>query len=109
MGKKWTFIRTPVKQWKNYTQVWEKKKEKKVEKRKKNVEIYEHASETMERKNPFTTRLEAVYIGREKKVGKKEEKLALNEPSFNGSFGFFPLIFPPRAYTASSLVAMSYG
>ena len=44
-----------------------------------------------------------------KKVGKKEEKLALNEPSFNSSFGFFPLIFPPRAYTASSLVAMSYG
>lgn len=60
MGKKWKFIRTPVKQWKNYTQVWEKKKEKKVGKRKKNVEIYEHASETMEGKNPFTTRLEAV-------------------------------------------------
>ena len=29
MGKKWKFIRTPVKQWKNYTQVWEKRKEKK--------------------------------------------------------------------------------
>lgn len=105
MGKKWKFIRTPVKQWKNYTQVWEKKKEKKVEKRKKNVEIYEHASETMERKNPFTTRLEAVYIGREKKSGKKKS----TEPSFSSSFGFFPLIFPPRAYTASSLVARSYG
>ena len=77
MGKKWKFIRTPVKQWKNYTQVWEKKKEKKVEKRKKNVEIYEHASETMERKNPFTTRLEAVYIGREKKSGKKRRKACI--------------------------------
>ena len=92
-----------------YAGLGEKKRKKKVEKRGKNVEIYEHASETMERKNPFTTRLEAVYVGREKKVGKKEEKLALNELSFNGCFGFFPLIFPPRAYTVSSLVAMSYG